>query len=281
MSKVAIITDSTANLSREFLNVNPHIRVVPLCILANDKVYKEGIDINIDGFIKIMKDGSIDVKTSQPSVQDFISVYKELKEEGYDYGIALHIGAGLSGTLQNSLASADMEDFKLYYIDTKLGSYPLKKVIEYGNELIKNKKFEIHEVLKKIEIYASNYKLYFIPENLKQLKKSGRAKLSQLVITSVLNIKLILGFDDEGLFEVKEKIRTEKKALNYLEHLLLEEINKRFITEVGIMHLEKEELALKLQNELSQKYPNIDFVIEDFIPAAAVHGGLGLIAISF
>ena len=48
-AKIAWITDTTASLSKEFIEQN-HIHVIPLHIVINDEFYKETIDISEQEF---------------------------------------------------------------------------------------------------------------------------------------------------------------------------------------------------------------------------------------
>lgn len=277
--KIAIITDSTSMLTDKYLKENLNIRVIPLYILVNDESFKENIEITNEEFINKIKLKDCKLGTSQPSVTDFTDMYKELIKEGYDMGIALHISGGLSGTLQNSIMAANEVGFKLHYIDTKLGAYPLRKLIDSCLALIEDNR-DISYILNNLQEQANLYKLFFIPLDLKQLKKSGRVNLSQLIITDLLNIKLILGFNDEGSFDVINKIRSEKKAFNLLIDKIKFGLTTKNINEVCIMHMDNLDLANKLKN-IIEKEIEVSCIIEEFIPAVGVHAGLGTVAISF
>jgi len=44
MNKVMVVTDSTANIPTQLLNGNP-VKVLPLQVIWDHKVFKDGIDI--------------------------------------------------------------------------------------------------------------------------------------------------------------------------------------------------------------------------------------------
>jgi DegV family protein with EDD domain len=132
--KIAWITDTTASLSKEFIEEN-NIHVVPLHIVINQESYKETIDISQKEFYERMKKEDSKFQTSQPAIGDFVELYTKLKED-YDYGIAIHASSLLSGTFQTSVMAAEMADFKLLAIDSQTGSYPLSFLVKKGIELV-------------------------------------------------------------------------------------------------------------------------------------------------
>ena len=85
-------------------------------------------------------------------------------------------------------SAAQMVDFKVYPIDSKIGSYPMIKMIEVGNELIEQGQ-DVEEVVATVKKMTENTQLAFIPVNLKQLHKSGRVSgTQQAFLSSLLNI---------------------------------------------------------------------------------------------
>lgn len=87
-SKIAWITDTTASLSKEFIEKH-NIHVIPLQVVINQESFKETVDISQEEFYERMKNETGTFQTSQPSIGDFVDLYKKLREE-YDVGIAIH-----------------------------------------------------------------------------------------------------------------------------------------------------------------------------------------------
>ena len=105
-----------------------------------------------------------------------------------------------------------MVDFKVYPIDSKIGSYPMIKMIEIGNELLEQG-HDVEEVVAAIKKVAENAELSFIPANLNQLHKSGRVSGTQAFLSNLLNIKVVITFV-HGKPVMKEKVRANKRAKN-------------------------------------------------------------------
>lgn len=273
MKKVAWITDSTCGLSQEYLDKH-NIHVLPMSVIVNGISLKEDIDISKEEFYEQLKIHGNGAKTSQPAFGDFVALYEKLKEE-YDCGIAVHASSELTGTYQSSISAAEMTGFPVEVIDSEIGSYPLGKMIKRGIEL-QEKGVAYETIVKTMREYPSKARLYLLPENLEQLKRSGRVSTAASVFASLLHINLILTFD-RGKAVVGEKIRTKKKAKNKLYQYIEEAIEKRNVDEICIIHAGDKEEAIAWKKEMEQKHPKISFPIEALVPVAGVHTGHGTI----
>jgi len=276
-AKIAWITDTTASLSKEFIEQN-HIHVIPLHIVINDEFYKETIDISEQEFYKRMQNEEGKFQTSQPSINDFVELYNQLKEE-YDCGIAIHASSILTGTYQSSVMAAGMEDFKLFAIDSQTGSYPLSYLIKKGIELI-DRGLDAGEVVTQLNALREYTRLYLVPSNLDQLHKSGRVSGSQKLLASLFNIKPILAIED-GAAKIKDKVRTEKKAIAWLVNKLKEDLETKSVRKVAIVHANEIKKATELEKYINETIPAIETEILMLITVAGVHTGVGTLGLSW
>ena len=74
MSKVRIVTDSTADIPKKIAN-ELGIVVVPLKVSLGGEVYRDGVDITSREMIAGIMKGDIHPTTSQPSPGEFVAVY--------------------------------------------------------------------------------------------------------------------------------------------------------------------------------------------------------------
>ena len=100
MSRVSIVTDSTAYLSPETI-ARYDIRVVPLKVIFGTESFAEGVDITNEEFYRRLAKSRVLPITSQPAVSDFINVYSELTQLGYDV-LSIHLSGKLSGTVNSA-----------------------------------------------------------------------------------------------------------------------------------------------------------------------------------
>ncbi|WHY79621.1 DegV family protein [Neobacillus sp. WH10] len=276
-TKIAWITDTTASLSKEFIEQN-HIHVIPLHVVINDEFYKETIDISEQEFYERMQNEDGKFQTSQPSINDFVELYNKLKEE-YDCGIAIHASSILTGTYQASVIAAGMENFKLFAIDSQTGSYPLSYLIKKGIELV-DRGLDAGEVVTQLNALREYTRLYLVPSNLDQLHKSGRVSGSQKLLASLFNIKPILAIED-GAAKIKDKVRTEKKAIAWLVNKLTEDLETKSVRKVVIVHANDIKKATELEKYINETVPAIETEILMLIPVAGVHTGVGTLGLSW
>jgi DegV family protein with EDD domain len=276
-AKIAWITDTTASLSKDFIE-QYNIHVVPLHIVINQESYKETIDITQKEFYERMKNENSKFQTSQPALGDFVGLYTKLKEE-YDYGIAIHASSLLSGTFQTSVMAAEMADFKLLPIDSLTGSYPLSFLVKKGIELVE-KGLDSNEVVAKLNELRDNTRLYLVPSNLDQLKKSGRVSGGQAILASLFNIKPILAIEDGGA-KIKDKVRTEKRAISWLINNLKLDMETKFVRKAAIVHANDIDRAAELEKLVNETFPDIETELMMLITVAGVHTGVGTLGLSW
>lgn len=276
-SKIAWITDTTATLSKEFIEKH-HIHVIPLHVVINDTFYKETIDITAEDFYERMKNEEGKFQSSQPNIGDIVELYEKLKEE-YDFGIAIHASSTLTGTYQTSVMAAEMAGFTLFAIDSHTGSYPLSFLVKRGVELVE-KGIDIDEVVTHLNALRENTRLYLVPSNLDQLHKSGRVSGSQKILASLFNIKPILSIED-GAAKIKDKVRTEKKALAWLVNHLKDDLDTKTVKKVAIVHANDREKANGLEQIINETFPAIETEQLMLITVAGVHTGVGTLGLSW
>lgn len=277
MKKIAWITDSTCGLSQDFIDKH-NIYVLPMIVNINNISYREDIDVTKDEIYQLLKEHGEGAKTSQPPYGEFVELYKKLKNE-YDLGIAIHASSELTGTYQSSISASKMFDFPVEVIDSKIGSYALGKMISNGIELEAAEE-PYEKIVETLRTYPDRAEMYLLPQSLEQLKRSGRVSTTQTVFANLMNINLLLKFEN-GKVIVEDKIRSKKRATRRLFQIVEQVIEKRQFSEVCIMHAGVKEQALKWKEELEQIHENIKFKVEPLVPVAGVHTGFGTMSIAW
>ena len=274
MRTIAWVTDSTSTIDPDFAREN-HIYIVPLRLVLGETAYRENIDISAQDFYEQMRRES-KVSSSQPPIGEFIELYESLKDK-YDDIIAIHCSSELSGTLNTSIQAAEIAEVPVVGVDSKFGAYPIREMILEGLRLHKLG-HTVHEIKEKMEWMVQNTSFYLIPASLHRLHSSGRVSGTQLILSNLLRIHLLLRFD-EGKVVVEEKIRTFKKARQRMLDTLKEDVQK--IKKVCIMHANNPEEARDIEKELNGLYPSLLTEVMTFIPVVGVHTGEGTLAISW
>lgn len=274
-NKIAWITDSTATLSKEFMEKHD-IYMIPLYINFGEESFRENIDITAEDFyVKLSKAKELP-KTSQPSIGEFINLYEKLNEQ-YTQAIAIHASSALTGTYQGSLSASQATGFQVEVIDSKIGSFALGQMIEKGIEL-EEQGLEYQQIVNHLKQLPDKGRLYMSPGSLEQLYKGGRVSLAQTFLSNLINLKLIIKFDD-GKAILHEKIRSDKKVKRRLFEIF--DAESHLVKKASVIHGNVLDLANIWRDELEKLYPHIEFTTTMFSPVPGVHTGQGTIGISW
>ncbi|MCQ6276341.1 DegV family protein [Bacillus sp. V3B] len=278
MKKIAWVTDSTCYIEPEFARRH-NIFVVPMGISFDSEMYKDRVDITEEEFYQKLTSSRNLPKSSQPAMGDLVTLYEELKKE-YDLGIAIHVSSELSGTANASKQAADIADFPLELVDSKLISMPMSYMITKGQEMI-DQGVSPAEVANKLRTMYGSNQLYVMVGSLEQLHKGGRVSALQMMMGSLLQIKPILTFQ-EGKLIPHEKVRSQKKALSYMVSRLKSDLEQGMhVKTVFILEGSAAQEALNVQEQIRSLSPNIEIVIGPLGSAIGVHAGAGTIALTW
>ena len=276
MSKIAIVTDSTAYLPKAFVDQH-NIRVVPLTIHWDDTTYKDGIDITASEFYEKLTKAPNIPTTSQPPVDEFLQVYEELAAD-HDGIIVPLISSGISGTVSSAKTAATMfSQVPVEVIDTLSTAAGLALVVKAVAQAIGNGK-NLNEVKQYAEAVVDRLSLFFAVDTLEFLHKGGRIGGASRYFGAALSIKPILYLNDQGKIDSLEKVRTKKKAIEKLIELAVEKAAGNPV-HVGIMHANALEEAKYIQKQLMSQLECRESELYEISPVIGTHVGPGTLGI--
>ena len=115
----ALVLDSTADFPDAQIRY-PNMRVVPLYVRFGEESFRDYVELDPHGFYKRLRSAPELPTTSQPTPQDFVSIYHALA--GYERIYSLHISSKLSGTFQSATLAAADEGDRVRLVDTESAS---------------------------------------------------------------------------------------------------------------------------------------------------------------
>ncbi|WP_428908205.1 DegV family protein [Niallia sp. Krafla_26] len=278
MEKIAWITDSTCYIDPTFQK-NNQIFIVPMNISFENETFKDGIDISEETFYQKLTSSPSLPKSSQPSIGELVELYENLKSQ-FDLGIAVHVSSELSGTVHTARQAAEIADFPLFIVDSKLISLPMFYMIRKAQNMVRDG-IPISDVVRKLEnMYRSN-QLYVMVGSLEQLHKGGRVSTIQMVMGSLLKIKPILTFRDGKIIPC-EKVRTNPKALLSMVSKLQNDIeNGHRVETVFILSGKASAESEIVKEQIRSLFSEIEIITGPLGSAIGVHAGEGTIGISW
>ena len=279
MMKLAVITDSSAFLP-DSLRGNDHLCVLDIPVVIAGETYVEGKNLTASEFYEKMATADDLPKTSQPSVAELEETLTRLAGEDYTHVLGLFLSSGISGFYQNiQYLKDEFSDLEIAFPDSKITSAPLGIMVE--NALAwaaEGQDFE--EILLKLQRQIDGTSAFIMVDDLNHLVKGGRLSNGAAILGNLLSIKPILYFNDAGVIEVFEKIRTEKKAIKRLIEVV-EEKTASASYQVMVIHGNAEEKAKSLRQQLIAAGIADDISLATFGSVIGTHLGEGSVALAY
>jgi DegV family protein with EDD domain len=279
MSKVAIVTDSTAYIPTDLV-MQLNITVVPLILIMGEESFKDGVEMQPEDFYRNMARSRVVPTTSQPSILSMKNAFEGLLDQGFDV-LGIFISSKLSGTVESALQAREIikkgKD-RIAIVDSLATTMAMglpvlttARAAEAGENLV--------ECQKLAEKARDQTCVMFVVETLEYLRRGGRIGGAQAMLGTMLNIKPILGLQDGRIVAV-EKIRTKQKALARMLDLMEEKTSGRTPVRLATIHADSEAEALVLLETARKRLNPIESFCRPLSPVIGTHVGPGTISIA-
>lgn len=272
---IAWVVDSTAYVSPVLAN-HPDVFVVPLNIHFGQEQYADGIDLTTTELYDRIRNAEEFPKTSQPAAGEFATLYEKISE-AYEAIIAVHVSEKLSGTIGSSKSGAEIAEVQMEVVDSFALSSGITKLVERGL-VLQESGMALQEIAEQLRNEVQNLRNYILIGNLNQLYKGGRMSGVQFFIGSLLQVKPIIHLNEQGELKALDKVRSQKKAMNYIVDKAVESYEKDGTRSIDLMHGNVPEQAEEIKNLILAKTPDLEVRIGEISSVLAVHAGEGTIA---
>ena len=118
---IAVVTDSAAMLPPAFIERHG-LYVAPLTVVVDGTEFLDGVSITAAELYAAMH-RQAQVTTSQPSPGQVLACYKAAAHAGATHILSIHIGAGISGTVNSAQAAATQSPIPVTVVDTGQASF--------------------------------------------------------------------------------------------------------------------------------------------------------------
>jgi DegV family protein with EDD domain len=279
MSRVAVVTDSTASLPAEVAQARG-IRVVPLQVVIGAKVLDEGPDGATPEVVAQALRDFVPVSTSRPAPVLFADLYRSLEDEGVDEIVSVHLSGEMSGTFESAQLAALEVELPVHVVDsgqvgiaTGYAALTAVDVLEAGG----SGQQAAEAALARGEAASS---LFYV-DTLEYLRRGGRIGAAAAIFGSALSVKPLLEIS-EGRVVPRERVRTASRALARLADLAVEAAGDRPV-DVCVSHLANgeraEELAATLTERLADGLEGREVMCGELGAVLGAHVGPGMVAV--
>jgi DegV family protein with EDD domain len=279
MSKIALLTDSTCDLPLEIIK-KYCVNVIPLRVVYKDREYWDGVEITPDEVYRTMSRET--PKTSLPSSGHTLELIKGLKAKGYTDVLAIHISGGLSGTLSMMEGLKDKVaqlGISLHVVDSKALSMGLGFLVIKAGQMI-SENLPVNEVLKKVNGFRDEIKVFFVLKTLEYLRKGGRIGMVEGTVGDLLDIKPIISINEQGIYYTVAKARGRRGSLGKVADMVKKAIGDKKVR-LAVMHGAAPDEARDLLAKIREQINAVEVFSGQIGPVMGVHTGPGLIGVVF
>lgn len=274
MARIAVVTDSTADLSPELLREH-QITMVPLNVHFGDEVLLDQVEISSPEFMQRLQQARRLPTTSQPAPGRFETAFRGLAKES-DAILAVLISSKLSGTIQSASLARDTVagEIDVQVVDSLNASMGLGLQVLRASRLIASG-LDLHEVNGRLQAETPIYHLVFFVDTLEYLQRGGRIGRAASLLGSLIQLKPLLRID-EGQVVPFERTRTKARAVEGLKSFV-----KGFptIAELAVLYSTDREQAERLADGLASAFDRSRMHIAQFSPVIGTHLGPGALGV--
>ncbi len=271
MSKVRIVTDTSAQFFDPLFPTKHDVVILPLTIHFGKRSFRETAEISTEQFFKLAVEEAMIPLAASPTAEQFATVYEDLCQSG-DKIISIHVSGKLNRTFRNARAGAEglRGRCNIEVIDSLSISSGLGMLVEAA--ALAAERGESQEEIVRIvrRMIPRLYTVFFI-ETLDFLANAGRIGKAQSTLGSMLGIKPCLTMDDGDIVPM-EKVRTRGQAVEKLVEFVSEfsAIDGLAILQSSIRPTEDTRLLLE---HLALAFPGRDWPVLVYGPTLATFLG--------
>jgi DegV family protein with EDD domain len=280
MSKIAIVTDSTAYIPADLVQ-KYNLTVTPQVLIWGEETFRDGIDIQPDEFYARLKTAKVMPTTSQVSPATMQSTFEGLVVKGYEV-LGIFVSARLSGTIQSAMQAIDMmgnAGEKVKIVDSKTTAMAMgfqaltvARAVENGANM--------EDAVALAERAREHTGVYFAVDTLEFLHRGGRIGGAQRFLGTALNMKPVLAVVD-GRVEAVERIRTKSKALERVLELVMEQTKGKTPVQLATLHAAAEGEARTLLDKASKQLNATESILSTVSPVVGTHAGPGTVGLAY
>ncbi len=279
MSKIALVTDSTASMPPELVE-KYNFFVAPQVLIWGKETFEDGVNITPSEFYTRLKKTTVMPTTTQVTVAKFHEIYQRLLAQDYQI-LTIVISSKLSGTLNSAEQARSMlpPGAPIEIVDSNstamaLGFHLLTvaRAIEQGATF--------PECVALAQKARDHTGIFFAVDTLEFLHRGGRIGGATRFLGTMLNFKPILELRD-GRVEPIERVRTRGKSLSRIVELAVEQIGSRTPVRLSTLHANAPQDARLVLEQAAAIVKPVETFFSEVSPVVGVHAGPGVVGLVY
>jgi DegV family protein with EDD domain len=281
MQKVTVVTDSLACLTRELVE-KYGIKIVPLNIHFNGKIYKDWVDITPTQAYELFLKAPESWGSSAPSPGDYLKVFRQAGKRIKNI-LCITASSRLSTTndvakLARRQAEAELPRTSIKVMDSQLATAAEGLVALAAAKAAKAGK-SLAEVVKIAEEIRDKVTLIAFLDTIKHVYRSGRIPKVASQVGSLLNIRPLLTISS-GMVRFRGAARSREGGIGRMLKIMRDKVGQRPV-HVAVMHAYALEEAQRLKERVASAFNCAELWLTEFSPLMGYATGTGTLGLAF
>ncbi|MBI4295226.1 MAG: DegV family protein [Chloroflexi bacterium] len=281
MSKVAIVTDSVACLTRH-MAYDYSIHVVPVNIVFEGKVYRDWVDLTPSDAYRMLEKDPRRFTTSAASPVEYAAIFRPLCAE-YQAILCIAVSSRLS-TMHNTaqLAAEQMKteypNVSIEVLDSMTATAAEGFIaLAAAREARQGK--ELAEVSRAAREVRDKVSAVVVLETISHVYRTGRVPKIASQIGALLNVKPIVTISD-GAVHFLSASRTKQQAVEKMVAHVQRSVAGR-PAHMAVMHADCAAEGQQLRDRVEAEFNCVELWLTEFSPVMAYGTGPGVLAIAY
>ena len=277
MSKVAVVTDSVANLPPELVE-RYSITIISLLVAFGPKVFRDGVDMTSAQFYRRLGEDKHLPTTSTPSMGDFLGLFHRLAREAEAIA-CIHLAHEFSGTV--AIAEEVGQSFKevpVRVVDSRSAAMAEGFVVLEAARMAA-KGGDLVAVVVRARGMIPRVNLVVMLDTLKYLYRGGRIGRAARLMGSALQFKPVLSVEN-GAVDALERPRTWAKAVQRILEIMATRVRGRPV-HAAVVHADALDKAEQLRRKVASLFNCRELYVTDLTPVMGTHAGPGVLGVAW
>ena len=282
INTVAIVTDTTACIPKGQVE-KYSITVVPIELIIDGRVYRDGIDISPSEFYALLRQAKKLPTTSGSLPGPYLEAYREASKRVSSI-LCITESSKFSGMFNSAriameMAQTALNNVVIEVIECATAAAGMGLVALAAARAAASGK-SLTEVVEVARGVMPRVSLFATLDTFHYLVKGGRVPKAAALASSLLQIKPVFTVN-QGDAHTVALPRSTPSAVKRMLKLMGQRVVKGQPLYVAVMHADALNEAVALRNRISSQFDCAELFITEFTPVMGVHTGPGVIGVAF
>ncbi len=258
------------------------IRIVPLNIHFNGKIYKDWVDITPNEAYELFLKAPQSWGSSAPSPGDYLEVFREVGSKIKNI-LCITASSKLSTThdvakLAREQAEAEFPQTSIVVVDSQLAT-AAEGLVALAAAQAAEKGKSLAEVIKVAEEVRGKVTFVAFLDTIRYVYRSGRIPKVAALAGSILNIRPLLTISS-GVVRFMGAVRSRERGIERMLKVMRDKVGQNPV-HVAVMHAYAPDDAQQLKEQVSSKFNCAELWISEFSPLMGYATGTGTLGLAF